>query len=103
MTAGPHQGKTALLKTTEKLPCMLGRSRGKAFLGTRGISLIKDEEVSTTHGKFQMIGEKLFFVDVGSTNGTRIGEKQLVADVPEPVVSGMEIICGQTVVLVTIL
>jgi hypothetical protein len=52
----------------------LGRSRGAAFQPPRGISLCWDDEVSTTHGHFVLSADGLSvcFVDVGSTNGSKL-------------------------------
>lgn len=101
VTAGPHQGKIVFLELSAGAPCMVGRSRGKAFQGAKGLSLSKDCEVSTTHGKFQLVNDSIFFVDTGSTNGTRIAGKELATDVPQLLLNHAEVTCGQTVLHIT--
>ena len=55
ITAGPHTSSKYLLRPKPGVPCLLGRSKGKKFI-KNGVSLHKDQEVSTTHGKFIIEG-----------------------------------------------
>ena len=101
VTVGPHTSSTYTQRPKTGVPCLVGRSKGKKFINN-GISLHKDQEVSTTHGKFLVEGSaglsyqtknnssnnnetnedsnnggnsggyKFYFIDVGSTNGTII-------------------------------
>eukprot|EP00579_Thalassiosira_antarctica_P011835 CAMPEP_0201924302 /NCGR_PEP_ID=MMETSP0903-20130614/13057_1 /ASSEMBLY_ACC=CAM_ASM_000552 /TAXON_ID=420261 /ORGANISM="Thalassiosira antarctica, Strain CCMP982" /LENGTH=178 /DNA_ID=CAMNT_0048461801 /DNA_START=137 /DNA_END=670 /DNA_ORIENTATION=+ len=48
---GPHSHSKFLLRPRPGQPCLIGRSKGKKFI-KNGVSLHKDQEISTTHGKF---------------------------------------------------
>ena len=69
VTEGTCEGKTYELQPKKRAACWLGRLVGKEFV-EKGISFAKDDEVSTMHGKFELINGKTFFTDAGSTNGT---------------------------------
>jgi len=102
---GPYAGKTFTVNPKKNAPCMVGRSAGKKFR-ERGISFRKDPEVSTTHAKFEKNGSKYYYVDMGSTNGTRVGEdaiEELEPDVPYELSTGTILTCGQSFMKITIL
>jgi hypothetical protein len=101
LVAGPHGGAVYDLKPRPRSACWVGRSTGKKFKD-RGISLPRDLEVSTTHGKFEMHQGKLCFTDDASTNGSKLGEAEIPANSPLELVNGMEIITGQTVMRITL-
>jgi hypothetical protein len=100
LVAGPHAGPVYDLKPT-RTPCWVGRSTGKKFKD-RGISLPRDLEVSTTHGKFEIYQGKLCYTDDDSTNGSKLGEAVIEANSPLELINGMEIIAGQTVMRITL-
>mmetsp|Transcript_13976 Transcript_13976/g.18219 ORF Transcript_13976/g.18219 Transcript_13976/m.18219 type:complete len:214 (-) Transcript_13976:357-998(-) len=95
--SGNHNGKTYDLHVSETQSCVLGRSRGKKFRDN-GVSLSKDLEVSTTHGKFAMVEGKLCFIDTGSTNGSKVvkGDAEIELDPDDPcgLSTGTILICG---------
>jgi len=93
--SGPHEGATFLLKPRMNRPCEIGRSKGKKFL-QRGISLFKDTEVSTCHGKFEYKAGKMFFTDTGSTNGTSFMGEAIEDNCPIELVDGMVIVVGDS-------
>ena len=126
VTSGPHSSSTFTLRPKPGgPPCLVGRSKGKKFT-KNGVSLYKDQEVSTTHGKFvveggggdggsmggeSMVGEgasrggsavggelKYYFIDVGSTNGTTYGESgtQLEPNRRLALANGMELKVGNS-------
>lgn len=99
--AGQYTGETYTLKPKARHPCWVGRSQGRKFK-ERGISLSKDLEISTTHGKFEVITGKLYYTDTGSTNGSKIGETELEPDIPLGLENGTEIILGQSVLRITL-
>ena len=71
VTSGPHDGQLFHLALAKSAPLLLGRSTGKKFKNN-GVSLPKDLEVSTTHGKFVLSVDNrtVTFTDTGSTNGS---------------------------------
>jgi FHA domain len=110
IVAGPYQGKKFTLKVTSRAPRLVGRSQSKNFRD-KGISLSKDLEVSTSHGKFVLIKDKLYFVDTESTNGTLVSQRgdssssdneQMEPNEPYPLSTGTMITCGQTVMKITL-
>lgn len=101
VTDGNHAGSKFLLRPRPGAPCLVGRSKGKKFI-KNGISLSKDQEVSTTHGKFLVEVEEdgdlaFYFVDVGSTNGTQYKGERLEANRQVRLYDGMELILGNSV------
>lgn len=94
MISGPHVGEAFLLKPRIRQTCLIGRSAGKKFR-ERGISLKKDPEVSTSHGKFEMKADgKLYYTDTGSTNGTFVEGIDLDVNTSLELKNGMEIMFG---------
>ena len=121
---GEHTGKTFDINISMDKEAWIGRSRGKKFKDGKGISLYKDLEVSTTHGKFMVTGNgQVCFVDTGSSNGTRVlvqpnnhnnhnnnnnmnnGDEidyKLEADVSFPLITGTQLLCGQSRLQITV-
>ncbi len=124
--SGPHASQSYKLQPKHTQPCLIGRSKGKKFL-RNGISLSKDQEVSTTHGKFSVeevvleehevdhdddgnmdnyndsqgqdqvqVQKKFYYTDVGSTNGSTVGEARLEANVRVEIEDGMELRIGNS-------
>lgn len=99
--SGEHVGTTYLVTPTPDQPCLLGRSKGKKFK-QNGVSLFRDLEVSTTHGKFTVDAEgRFYFTDTGSSNGTYICDAEIGKDVPYLLNDGIEIKMGQSILKVT--
>lgn len=105
---GPHEGATYFLKPRKNRPCEIGRSKGKKFR-ERGISLHKDSEVSTSHGKFELrgggvtSGGKMCYTDTGSTNGTSHLGVALEDHVPLELESGMVLVFGESELKITLM
>lgn len=93
--SGPHEGATFLLKPRQSRPCEIGRSKGKKFL-QRGISLSKDSEVSTCHGKFEYKAGKMYYTDTGSTNGSSYMGEAIPDNVPMELTDGMVLVFGES-------
>lgn len=105
---GPYKGITHTLQPTYKKPCWIGRSTSKKFRD-RGISLNKDDEVSTTHGKFHVTNSstsssssaratkvKFMFTDTGSTNGTLYNGEEIEDNIPLELEDDMVIVIGNS-------
>ena len=93
-TATEYVGAVFNLKLTQKNKCWLGRSGGKKFKNN-GISLSKDGEVSTTHGKFELLKDgSVYFTDAGSTNGSTLDGVGLDPDVPYVIETNMTLAVG---------
>eukprot|EP00512_Aurantiochytrium_limacinum_P002599 CAMPEP_0171509378 /NCGR_PEP_ID=MMETSP0958-20121227/14743_1 /TAXON_ID=87120 /ORGANISM="Aurantiochytrium limacinum, Strain ATCCMYA-1381" /LENGTH=218 /DNA_ID=CAMNT_0012046623 /DNA_START=104 /DNA_END=760 /DNA_ORIENTATION=+ len=68
---GVYQGKTYTLNVECGKPAFIGRSRGKKFYQPGGISLSRDDETSTTHGRFDLKEDgTCTYTDLTSTNGS---------------------------------
>ena len=99
---GHYSGNTYALVPNKRNPCWVGRSQGKKFK-ERGISLSKDLEISTSHGKFEIIGGSFYYTDAGSTNGSKVhGTQEIVPDTPFPLEDGIEFTLGQSVLKVSL-
>jgi hypothetical protein len=114
ITSGPHAPSRFHLRPRPGAPCLVGRSKGKKFV-KNGISLHRDQEVSTTHGKFVVVEEdggggggggllrkRYYFVDVGSTNGTVHDGVPLVPNVRLSLVDGMELKIGNSILRIVL-
>jgi hypothetical protein len=104
--AGPsgHSHHAGLARLVEPLPpkasqnthCKIGRSSAEDF-AKYGVSLWKDNEVSTKHGVIHRIKNDFYYKDVGSSNGTfgvatNIRLENLV---PFKLENGTELLLGQ--------
>ena len=112
--SGPNEGLFYDLQPRTRTYSWIGRSQGRKFK-QKGISLPKDLECSTTHGRFEYTnttntagdgnndGPTFYFVDVGSTNGTQIDGYECEPNVSYVISTGMNILCGKTNLKVTLL
>lgn len=83
---GPNQGQSVPLGSE---PILLGR-------GTDAAIRLNDDYVSTRHTRFVTNGDQWFVEDVGSTNGTYIGNQRVTS--PEPIAIGVPVRLGKTIV-----
>ena len=98
--AGYYSGQVYHLDVSANKTCMIGRSQSKRFT-KNGISLPRDAEVSTTHGKFLMKNGKYLYIDDGSTNGSFVNNRPLEPYVELTLEPGMELLVGATVMKVS--
>ena len=101
VTTGPHAGMTTRVQPKSNTACFVGRSAGKKFR-EKGVSLAKDSEVSTTHGKFEIISGKAYFTDVGSTNGTTCRNQALATNEALLLEEPVELILGGSTLRITL-
>lgn len=87
--AGPAGGDPKVVRLTGRL--VLGR-------GASADVVIDDEYSSERHAAFELVGDVVWVEDLGSTNGTRIGETRLTERTV--VRSGTEVMVGRTRVVV---
>ncbi|KAL3668807.1 hypothetical protein V7S43_006101 [Phytophthora oleae] len=82
---GPYRGRNFSMDIDAKRhsSCFIGRSTGRKFRPPRGLSMPKDSELSTSHGEIKMeTPGKFLFIDLDSTNGTRIDDVELEPNEP---------------------
>lgn len=105
VTTGPHAGSSYTLTPNNRKPCWVGRSTSQKFK-KGGMSLNKDAEVSTTHGKFHFHPSgpngKLVYTDTGSTNGTIYNNEEIEANVPLELEDGMVIVLGMSTLVISL-
>eukprot|EP00750_Incisomonas_marina_P009968 INCI16199.5.p1 GENE.INCI16199.5~~INCI16199.5.p1 ORF type:complete len:211 (+),score=44.48 INCI16199.5:360-992(+) len=93
--SAPGKGRGRAKRDKSKsVSIFIGRSKAAKYVKS-GVSLSKDDSVSTTHAEIVLIrGKGLFLEDRGSTNGTTVDGTELVAMTPIPLVDGQKIFFG---------
>jgi pSer/pThr/pTyr-binding forkhead associated (FHA) protein len=86
VTDGPNQGQSALLSAQ---PILIGR-------GTDAAIRLDDDYVSTRHARIAASGDQWFVEDLGSTNGTYIGNARITQ--PTTLTLGTQVRVGKTVI-----
>ena len=102
--AGAHIGQKFRLEpatSTGEDVFKMGRSTGKLFK-EKGVSLYKDKEISTTHGRIEIRNGQVFFVDAESTNGSQLNGADVGAQAPMRLRNGDVITMGSTELSVSI-
>ena len=103
---GYYGGTFYDLQPKSRIHAWVGRSQGKKFK-QKGMSLPKDLEISTTHGRFgyssRSSGSGFSYTDVGSTNGSRLNGACCEPNVSYALTTGMEVLIGETLLKVTLL
>ncbi|KAI9912410.1 hypothetical protein PsorP6_005479 [Peronosclerospora sorghi] len=91
---GPYQGRkfSMVIDSNGHPSCFIGRSTNRKFRSPHGLSMPNDSELSTTHGEIRVDPTgKLFFIDLDSTNGSRIDGVELEAEEPYELTQGKPI------------
>ncbi len=70
-------------------PLKIGRRPGNDIV-------IPDPYVSGTHAMIEIVGDEVRITDLGSTNGTFLGETRLTPNLPTPVEPGMVLTLGKS-------
>jgi pSer/pThr/pTyr-binding forkhead associated (FHA) protein len=86
VVGGPNTGQSVPLGDQ---PILLGR-------GTDAAIRLDDDYVSTRHARFATNGEEWFVEDLGSTNGTYVGNQRVSS--PVPIGIGIQVRLGKTIV-----
>jgi pSer/pThr/pTyr-binding forkhead associated (FHA) protein len=86
VVGGPNTGQSVPLGDQ---PILLGR-------GTDAAIRLDDDYVSTRHARFATNGEQWFVEDMGSTNGTYVGNQRV--STPIPIGIGIQVRLGKTIV-----
>ena len=67
---GHYTKRIFRLRPTTRIPCYVGRATSKRYK-SNGMCLQSDDEISSEHGKFELVNkESIFYTDTGSTNGS---------------------------------
>jgi pSer/pThr/pTyr-binding forkhead associated (FHA) protein len=82
---GPNAGATAQLS---QAPILIGR-------GTDAAIRLDDDYVSTRHARIAASGDQWFVEDLGSTNGTYLGNQRLTQ--PTTIMLGSQVRIGKTI------
>ncbi len=98
--AGNYSGQVYHLDLSGNKTSLIGRSQSKRFT-KNGISLPRDAEVSTTHGKFLTKNGRFWYVDDGSTNGSFVNGQLMEPYVELALEPGMELLVGATIMKVS--
>lgn len=93
-TAGPHIGANFELSFGHEA-CFIGRSTGRRFR-VNGVSLPRDDEVSTTHAKIECKNGQVVIIDLGSTNGTVVNGAYLDEGRTQPLENGANVVVGSS-------
>jgi pSer/pThr/pTyr-binding forkhead associated (FHA) protein len=86
VVGGPNTGQSVPLGDQ---PILLGR-------GTDAAIRLDDDYVSTRHARFATNGEQWFVEDLGSTNGTYVGNQRV--STPVPIGIGIQVRLGKSIV-----
>lgn len=86
IVSGPNAGQSVPL---DEGPLLLGRGADAAIR-------LDDDYVSTRHARFATNGEQWFVEDLGSTNGTYLGNQRITT--PTPIGVGIAVRLGKTLV-----
>lgn len=85
VTEGPNAGARAELS---QAPILIGRGQDAAIR-------LDDDYVSTRHARIALSGDQWFVEDLGSTNGTYVGQARITQ--PTTMTLGMQVRVGKTV------
>lgn len=77
----------------------LAAGTGGWILGRDGQIVIDGEGVSRQHARLELEGDGVFVTDLGSMNGTFIGDRRLPANVPTRLAQGASVRFGEKVTL----
>lgn len=69
------------------------------IVGRNGQIVIDGEGVSRQHARLELDGDQVLVTDLGSMNGTFIGDRRLSPNVPTPLAQGANVRFGERVVL----
>jgi len=100
-SAGPEEIETPVEEApaAELVDAQNGRRyrlrQGVNTVGRQGTDvLVTDSTVSRTHARITIEGDQITVEDLGSTNGTKVGDRRLGANEPAPASSGMPLKFG---------
>ena len=85
VTEGPNAGARAELS---QAPILIGRGQDAAIR-------LDDDYVSTRHARIALSGDQWFVEDLGSTNGTYVGQARITQ--PTTLTLGIQVRVGKTV------
>jgi hypothetical protein len=75
--------------------CRIGRSAAADFQPPLGLSLSFDSSVTLWHGKVTCLQGRVFYTDLGSSNGSQLEGQPLAAHEPHELRSGSRLSLGE--------